>query len=326
MRRREFIVLLGGAAVARPLAVLAQSTMRRVAVLMPTRDTDKEGRARLQAFLDGFQQLGWTDGHNVKIDIRWANGTVARFREIAAEFAALAPDVILVNSTPGTAAVQRATSSIPVVFMMVNDPVMQGFVASEARPGGNITGFTNIDFSVIGKSLEMLKIMVPTLTHAGLMFDPETYPYYDTYLHTFKNETPSVELTRAATHSAADIDTAIAAIAAQPGGGLVVAPDPFTTTHWSAILAALLQHRLPHIVTFRQLVAEGALMSYGPDSSDICRRSASYVDRILKGEKPADLPVQAPTKFELIINAKTTNALSLEIPPTLLALADEVIE
>jgi putative ABC transport system substrate-binding protein len=293
---------------------------------MPTSATDKEGRARLQAFLGGLQQLGWTDDQNVKIDIRWANGSVEQFRAIAADFAGLAPDVIVANSTPATAAVKNATSTIPAVFMMVSDPLAQGFIASQARPGGNITGFSYIDFSAVGKSVDMLKTIAPALTHVGLMFNPQTVPFYQTYLGQLQQQSRLVEVERAAVQSTADITSVIAATAMTPGGGVVVAPDPFTTTHLGPILAALLQHRLPHTVTFRRFVAEGALMSYGPDSNDVCRRAASYVDRILKGEKPADLPVQAPTKFEFAINAKTANALGLEIPAQLLALADEVIE
>jgi putative tryptophan/tyrosine transport system substrate-binding protein len=326
MRRREFITLIGGAATWAAVA-RAQSGMRRIAVLMATRESDVEGRARLQAFLQGFRQLGWTEGRNVTIDIRWTGGSIERTRDIVAELVALAPDVIVVNGSPGAAAMKRATSSIPVVFMMVNDPVAQGFIASMSRPGGNITGFTNIDFSVVGKSVGILKTISPTVARVGLMFNPDSYPYYDTYLRTFQNEAkPLVEMTRAAVRSLTDIDTVIESIAAQPGGGLAVAPDPFTSANWAAIRAALERHRLPHTVTFRQFVSEGALMSYGPDSSDICRRSASYVDRILKGANPAELPAQAPDKFELAINLKTAKAFGIAVPPSVLATADEVIE
>jgi len=324
MKRREFVTLVGGA-VAWPLAAGAQP-VRRVAVVMGSRESDPEGQARLKAFLEGFQQLGWIDGRNVRIETRWNNGSRERTGEIASEFAALAPDVIVVNSALAMAAVKRATSSIPVVFMMVNDPVAQGFITSMARPGGNITGFSNIDFSLLGKWMEMLKTVAPTLTRVGLMFNPETYPYYDAYLQTFQNEMRLVEVTRAAVRSPADIDTAVAAIAAQPGGGLAIAADPFTTANLAQILTALRHHGLPHTAPFRQFVSEGALMSYGPDSADICRRAAGYVDRVLRGANPGDLPVQAPTKYELAINLKTAKALDLIVPPTLLATADEVIE
>src|SRR6202022_527201 len=244
MKRREFVTLVGGA-VAWPLAAGAQP-VRRVAVVIASRESDPEGQARLKAFLEGFQQLGWIDGRNVRIETRWTNGSRERTGEIASEFAALAPDVIVVNSALAMAAVKRATSSIPVVFMMVNDPVVQGFITSMARPGGNITGFSNIDFSLLGKWMEMLKTVAPTLTRVGLMFNPETYPYYDAYLQTFQHEMRLVEVTRAAVRSPADIDTAVAAIAAQPGGGLAIAADPFTTANLAQILTALRHHGLPH--------------------------------------------------------------------------------
>ena len=327
MRRREFITLLGGAVASMPFAARAQPAMRRVAVVMATRDIDPEGRARLNAFLRAFQQLGWTDGRNVQIDIRWTGGSLDRTREITAEFVALKPDVILANSTPAAAAMKRATSSIPVVFVLVNEPVAQGFIASVARPGGNITGFTMVDFSLVGKLFEMLKTMAPVVTRAGMIFNPETYPYYDVYLRALQADARRpVEVTRAAVRSLADIETTIAALAAQPGGGLVVPPDPFTAANRATIRFALERHRLPHIFTFRQFVKEGALMSYGPDTADIFRRSADYVDRILKGANPAELPAQAPNKFELAINLRTAKALGLEVPSTLLAIADEVIE
>ncbi len=328
MRRREFIALLGGATAAGlPLTARAQQAMRRVAVMMATRDTDPEGRARLNAFLQGFQQLGWTEGRNVRIDIRWADGSLERTREIAAEFVSLKPDVILANSTTGVAAMKRATASIPVVFVLVNEPVAQGFIASVARPGGNITGFTMVDFSLVGKSVEMLKTMAPAITRIGLMFNPETYPYYDVYLRAFQAEARlPVEVTRAAVRSPADIDAALAALAAQPGGGVALPPDPFTVANRTMIRTTLARHRLPHIVTFKNFVSEGALMSYGPDTADVFRRSADYVDRILKGANPAELPAQAPNRFELAINLKTAKALGLEVPPALLVAADEVVE
>jgi len=314
--------------VAWPPAARAQQELRRVAVIMAVRETDPEGRGRLKAFLQGFQQLGWIDGHNVRIDVRWADGSVNRTREIAAEFAALAPDVIIVNGTPATVAMKRETSSIPMVFVQVNEPVAQGLIASVARPGGNITGFTSIDFSVIWKSVELLKTLAPKITRVGLMFNPEAYPYFEVYLRTFQAEGRlQVEVKRVAVRTPAEIVTAIEEIAAQPGGSLAVLPDGgFTSSNIATIRAALERHRLPYVVPFRQFVTEGALMSYGPDSNDIFRRSAEYVDRILKGAKPAELPAQAPTKFELVINLKTAKALGLAISQSLLIQADEVIE
>jgi putative ABC transport system substrate-binding protein len=328
MRRREFLAGLGGAAVAWPIGARAQQpAMRQIAVLMATEDTDSEGRARLNAFLQGFRQLGWEDGRNVNIDIRWSGGSFERIRDIAAELVAARPNVIVANSTPSAHAMKRATSTIPVVFVLVNEPVAQGIIASVARPGGNMTGFTMVDFSLVGKLVEMLKTMAPAISRAGFMFNPDTYPYYDTYLRQLQAEARGpVEVTRVAVRTAADIDGAVAAFAAQPGGGITIPPDPFTVANRAAIRAALERHRLPHIVVFRQFIREGGLMSYGPDTTDIFRRAADYTDRILKGANPAELPAQAPNKFELVINLRTAKALGLEVPPTLLAIADEVIE
>ena len=296
MRRREFITLLGGAA-AWPLATRGQQSMRRVAVIMVTPETDLQGQARLKAFLQDFEKRGWTDGRNARFDIRWAGGSAERMREIVAEMVALKPDVIVANGSPTVAALKGATSTIPVVFVGVNEPVVQGFIASMARPGGNITGFTQVDFSVVGKSVEMLKAIAPTLTRVGLMYNPETYGFYDTYLERFQAEARwSMELTRAAVRVPSDIDLAVADIAKRPAGGLAVLTDAFNFINQATIHAALERHPLPHIVPWRKFVADGGLMSYGPDVDDVFRRSADYVDRILKGASPAELPAQAPTK------------------------------
>ena len=328
MQRREFITLLGGAAVTQPLAARAQQPMRHIAVLMPIRGIDPEEQARVEALLRALQQLGWSDGHNMRIDLRSAGGSAERSSEIAAEFVALAPDVIISSGSVATAAIMRATSSIPMVFVAVNEPVAQGFVASLARPGSNTTGFTLIDFTVIGKSVELLKTMAPALTRIGLMFNPDTYPIYDSYLRAFQAELRRpVEVVRTAARSPVEIDIAIQTLAAMPGSGLAVLPDgSFTLTNRTTINTALERHRVPSIALLRQFVSDGALMSYGPDTIDIYRRAADYVDRILKGARPADLPVQQPIKFDLVINLKTAKALGLEVPPMLLALADEVIE
>jgi putative ABC transport system substrate-binding protein len=326
MRRREFITLLGGAS-AWPLAVRAQQSMRRVAVIMVTPETDPVGQGRLKAFLQGFEKRGWIDGRNARFDIRWAGGSAERMREIVAEIVALKPDVIVANGTPTVAALKRATSTIPVVFVGINEPVVQGFIASMARPGGNITGFTQVDFSVVGKLVEMLKAIAPALTRVGLMYNPETYGFYDAYLERFQAEARwSMELTRAAVRVPEDIDGAVADVAARPGGGMAVLSDTFNLINEVRIRAALEHYRLPHIVPWRQFVAGGGLMSYGPDGDDIFRRSADYVDRILKGANPAELPAQAPTRYELVINLKTAKALGLDVPPSLLAIADDVIE
>ena len=327
MRRRQFIALLSGASASCPLGARAQPAIRRVAVLMATGDTDPEGRARLNAFLEAFQQRGWTHGSNVQIDIRWTGGDPEQVRDIVADVIVRNPDVILANSTPVVALLKRTATAIPVVFVLVNEPVVQGFIASVTRPGANITGFTMVDFSLVGKSIEMLKFMAPAVTRVGLRFNPNSYPYYDVYLQAFQSAPQRpVEVVRAAVTSPVEIDAAVAAIAAQPGGGIALPPDPFTVANRAAILAAALRHRLPQIVTFRQFVRDGALMSYGPDITDIFRRSADYVDRILKGAYPGNLPAQAPNKFELAINARTAKALGLTVPPALLVTADEVIE
>jgi putative ABC transport system substrate-binding protein len=301
--------------------------MRRVAVIMVTPETDPVGQGRLKAFLEGFEKRGWIDGRNARFDIRWASGSAERMREIVAEIVALKPDVIVANGTPTVAALKRATSTIPVVFVGINEPVVQGFIANMARPGGNITGFTQVDFSVVGKSVEMLKAIAPALTRVGLMYNPETYGFYDAYLERFQAEARwSMELTRAAVRVPKDIDGAVADVAARPGGGMAVLSDTFNLINEVRIRAALERYRLPHIVPWRQFVAGGGLMSYGPDGDDIFRRSADYVDRILKGANPAELPAQAPTRYELVINLKTAKALGLDAPPSLLAIADDVIE
>jgi len=328
-KRREFITLLGGAA-AWPLAARAQQPerMRRIGVLINLTADDPEGRARHAAFLEGLRELGWTDGRNIQIETRFGGGDVGRIRAHAAELVALAPDVIVANTTPVTRAVRQATSSIPIVMAAVNDPVDQGFVSSLAHPGGNITGFSFIDFQMVGKWLEMLKEAAPGVTRAILMFNPNTAPHYYVYLRSFEAMPRSiaVDVTAAPVHETTEVEEAIAKLGREPGGGLLVAPDGFTTIHQHLFIRLAQQHRLPAVYALRTFVAQGALMSYGPDSYDVLRRSASYVDRILKGEKPADLPVQAPTKYELVINLKTAKALGLTVPETLLARADEVIE
>ena len=327
MKRREFITLLGGAAATWPMAARAQQGMRRVAVIMITPEADPLGQGRLKAFLQGMEKFDWIEGRNIRMDIRWAGGSPERMSEIVAEILPLKPDVIVANGTPTVAALKRATSTVPVVFAGINEPVVQGFVASMARPGGNITGFTQVDFSIVGKSVEMLKAIAPALTRVGLMYNPETYGFYDTYLERFQAEARwSMELTRAAVRVPADIDVAVADIATRPGGGLAVLSDTFNLINQATIRAALERYRLPHIVPWRQFVAGGGLMSYGPDVDDVFRRSADYVDRILKGANPAELPAQAPTKYELVINLKTAKALGLDVPASLIAIADEVIE
>jgi putative tryptophan/tyrosine transport system substrate-binding protein len=328
LKRREFITLLGGAALAQPLAARAQQPMRRIGVLMGITESDPEGRARIAAFRQGLAELGWTDGRNLRVEYRWANGDIDRIRAYAAELVALAPDVLVGTGTPVLAALREATRSIPILFVMVNDPVRQGFIRNLARPGGNITGFTFLEYSMVGKSLELLKQLAPAVARVAVMFNPETTPLYVPFLRSLESvPIPiSVAVEAAPVHAPADIEATVVRLAAEPGGGLFLPPDTFTVVHRELIMTSVAQRRLPAIFSYRQFVREGALLAYGPDTLDIFRRSASYVDRILKGAKPGDLPAQAPTKFELAVNVNTARALGLEVPPTLLALADEVIE
>jgi putative ABC transport system substrate-binding protein len=329
VRRREFISLLGGAAAAWPLAARAQQgkRVRRIGLLMGVAD-DREGQARVAALKQGLQELGWTDGRNIQIETRFAGGDAGRIRSHAAELVALAPDLIVGQTTPVIRALRQATSSIPIIVAAVNDSVEQGFVSSLAHPGGNITGFMFIDFQMVGKWLEMLKEAAPHVSRAILMFNPDTSPYYYVYLRSFEAEPRSiaVEVTAAPVRNTAEVEEIIAKLGREPGGGLIVPPDVFTLVHQQLLIRLAQQHRLPAVYAFRTFVAQGALMSYGPDPYDNFRRSASYVDRILKGAKPADLPIQQPTKFELAINLKTAKTLGLQISDKLLATADEVIE
>jgi ABC-type uncharacterized transport system substrate-binding protein len=326
--RRQFITLLGGAA-SWPLAAGAQQgeRTRRIGVLVGVAD-DREGQARVTALKQGLQELGWTDGRNVQIEIRFAGADAGRIRTHVAELVALAPDVIVGQTTPVIRSLRQATSSIPIVMAAINDPVDQGFVSSLAHPGGNITGFTFVDFQMVGKWLEILKEAAPGVSRAALMFNPDTSPHYYVFLRSFEAEprTIAVEVTAAPVRNTTEVEEALAKLGREPGGGLIVAPDAFTIVHHPLFIGLAQQHRVPAVYSTRAYVAQGALMSYGPDPYDNFRRSASYVDRILKGAKPADLPIQQPTKFELAINLQTAKALGLQIPDRLLALADEVIE
>src|SRR6516164_5171472 len=307
LRRGEFIALLGVAA-AWPLAARAQQSerMRRIGVLMGVLD-DREGQARVTALKKGLQELGWTDGRNIQIETRFGGADVGRIQAHAAELVALAPDVLIGQTTPAIRALRQETSSIPIIMAAVNDPVEQGFVSSLAHPGGNITGFTFIDFQMVGKWLEMLKEAAADVSHAVLMFNPETSPHYYAYLRSFEAMPRSiaVEVAAAPVRSTTEVEAAVAKLGRDPGGGLIIAPGAFTLAHHQLFIRLAQQHRLPAVYPLRAYVAQGALMSYGPDGNDNFRRSASYVDRIFKGAKPADLPVQQPTKFELAINLKT---------------------
>ena len=302
--------------------------MPRIGVLMGVAESDPEGQARIAAFRQGLADLGWVDGRNLRIEYRWAAGDADRIRAYAAELVALAPDVLVGNGTAALTALRDATRSIPIVFVLVNDPVGQGFIANLARPGGNITGFSFLEYSMVGKSLEMLRQLAPNVHRVAIMFNPATAPHYTVFLRSFETVPPPSPLEIKATPvgTEADIEQAVAKLAKEPGSGLLVPPDTFTVVHRDLVISSAAQHRVPAIFTYRQFVREGALISYGPETTDIFQRSASYVDRILKGANPGDLPAQAPTKFELAINVRTARTLGLDVPPTLLALADEVIE
>jgi putative ABC transport system substrate-binding protein len=327
-KRREFIVGLGAATW--PLAARAQPLERvpRVGILMNTAEGDPAGQARLAALRQGLQDIGWTEGRNVRFEYRWAGGDTGRVRAYAAELVGLMPNLILANTTPAVSALKQATQTIPLVFVVVNDPVEQGLVSNLAHPGENITGFSYLEFSVVGKAMEQLKKIAAGLVRIGFMFNPDSYPYYEAYLRSLlAAPTPlALEVVPARVRSDAEIAMAIASLAEKPGSGLVVPPEPWVFNHRDTIIKLTAQNRLPAIYGYREAVVEGALMSYAPSQIDIFRRSAAYIDRILKGETAGNLPVQAPTKFEFVINLQTAKALGIEVPPQLLALADEVIE
>jgi putative tryptophan/tyrosine transport system substrate-binding protein len=329
MRRREFITLLGGAA-AWPLTARAQEPerVRRIGVLMASAADDSESQARIAAFLQGLQQLGWADGRNVRIDTRWATTNPDDIRRHAAELAALAPDVLVAaTGTVTVAPLLQATRTVPIVFVQVIDPVGAGFVTSLARPGGNATGFTIFEYGMSGKWLELLKAIAPGVTRAAVLRDPAIASGIGQFA-AVQAVAPSlgVELSPVDVRDAPEIERAVTAFARSSNGGLIVTASALAQRHRDLIIALAARHRLSAVYPYRHFVTAGGLSSYGPDSIDPYRCAAGYVDRILKGEKPADLPVQAPTKYELVINLKTAKALGLTVPPTLLARADEVIE
>jgi len=328
MRRREFIVTLGGVA-AWPFAARAQQRehVRRIGVLMNLASDDAEEQARLAAFHQGLQQLGWTVGGNVQIDYRWGAGNADRIRTFAAELVALAPDVILSAGSPSVAAFQQVTRTVPVVFVGVVDPVSSGFVDSLAQPGGNITGFALYEYSIGGKWLELLKEIAPAMKRAAVIRDA-ALTAGGGQLGVIQALAPSLgaEVIPINVRDAGEIERAITAFARSPNGGLIVTGSTLAGVHRNLIVTLAARDKLPAVYFARYFVVDGGLISYGPRFVEQYRDAASYVDRILKGEKPADLPVQAPTKYELVINLKTAKALGLEVPPTLLARADEVIE
>lgn len=330
MRRREFITLLGSAAAAWPLGARAQQPerMRRVGILMSLSESDPEAQARVAAFRKELQTLGWAEGRNVRIDIRWAASDPALMREFARELVALKPDLILSHNTPTTASLVQQTRTIPIVFVVVSDPIGSGFIASFPKPGGNVTGFTNIEPTMAGKWLELLKEIAPSVTRAALLFNPATAPYAQNYLTPFKAAAAllALEMIAAPVRNISELESAIAAQAGAPNSGLVVMTDSFLVAHEAEITSLAARYRLPAVYPFRFFVKHGGLLSYGNDLFDSFRRAANYADRILKGATPTELPVQAPVKFELVINLKTAKALGLAVPFHLQQRADELVE
>jgi putative ABC transport system substrate-binding protein len=328
MRRREFISLLGGAAVLWPLAANAQSDrVRRVGYLSTLAQSDLEDQSWIKELVQRLQELGWTNGRNVQVDFRFSDADAARTSMLATELIELRPDVVLAAGALAATALRQQTLSVPIVFVRVVDPVSAGFVTNLARPEGNITGFTNFEFSVGGKWLQLLKECAPGVDRIAVVFDPAN-PTWAAYLRTIEAAAPSfgVRLIPAGVRDAAEITQRVGAFARDPNGALVVLPSPVTLRHREAIIVAAARQRLPTIYPYRVFTVNGGLMSYGPDLLDSNRRAASYVDRILRGAKVAELPVQQPVKYELTINIKTAKALGVIIPPGVLAIADEVIE
>jgi putative ABC transport system substrate-binding protein len=329
MKRRKFITLLGGAAAAWPLAARAQQPerMRRIGMLGGFAENDPEMKARIAGFQQRLERLGWSEGRNVRIDYRFAPAGTGQAQALAKELVALQPDVIIAHSTPVAAAMKQESRIIPIVFISVSDPIGSGFIASLARPGGNLTGLLLYEDGITGKWFAMLKEIAPRLERAALVANPKT-TNYDYFLRSAKTVAPSlaIELVPSPIENAADIERVIEYFARVANGGLVVLPDNTAITHRDLIIALAARHRLPAVYSTRLFVAAGGLMSYGTDLVDTFRQAASYVDRILRGANAADLPVQAPTKYETVLNLKTAKSLGLEVPPSLLVRADEVIE
>ena len=329
MNRRAFITLLGGTAAAWPFTVRAQQgeRVRRIGVLMVYPEDDPEGQLRAVAFRQGLQQLGWTEGRNVRIDFRWAAGVTERFRSHAAELAALTPDVILATASPSVGALQQVTHAVPIVFVSVVDPVGAGIVPNLARPGGNITGFTLFEYAISGKWLEQLKEIAPIVTRVAVLRDSAS-PAGIGQFAAIQSAASSlgVELVPLGKHDSVEIERGITEFARSANGAMIVTASASARVHRELIIKLAARHRLPAVYSDRLFVAAGGLLAYGPDRVDLYRRAAGYIDRILRGEKSGDLPVQAPTRYQLAVNLNTAKTLGLAIPPTLLARADEVIE
>ena len=331
MRRREFITLIGGAAVASSAASLAAyaqqgERVRRIGVLVNLSESDAAGVRFVTAFRQGLQELGWVDGRNVRIDMRWGAGNPERYRTYAVDLVALDPDAILAATSGTVLALQQASRAVPIVFVGIIDPLGSGLVASMARPGGNATGFTVFEYAIAAKWLELLKEIAPRVTRAGVLRDADVASGIGQFAAIQAVAPSGIGLSAIGVRNAGEVEKAIARSARDPNGGLIVTASGFNATHPQLIATLAARHNLPAVYPFRYFVGAGGLICYGPDYPDQYRRAAAYVDRILKGEKPADLPVQAPTKYELVINLETARALGLEVPPSLLARADEVIE
>jgi putative ABC transport system substrate-binding protein len=329
MERREFLAALGGAVAAWPLAARGQQPerMRRIGVLLPGDENDPVRKTYVSAFTQALADLGWNDGRNVRMDFRWTGDDINRSQALAQELVRLQPDIMATSGVPATAAVQRETRTIPIVFGIVADPVASGLVAAPNRPGGNITGFTELEASFAGKWLELLSEIAPGLKRVAIMFNPDTAPV-SAYMPLFETAARSlkIEPITAPVHSDVEIETAIIALGREPRGGLVLMPDVFMTTHRVPIISAAARNNVPAVYYQSEFARDGGLLSYGADQVDIFRRVATYVDRILRGAKPGDLPVQLPVKYEMAVNRKTATALGLTIPPSILLRADDVIE
>ncbi len=331
MRRRQFIAALGGAVAAWPSALRAQQgdhRIRQVGVLMSVVPDDPSGDADVAAFRQGLDELGWIDGRNIRLHVRWPGGDVERVRALAKELVDLKPDVLVARSTPTTMALRSETDAIPIVFVNIAEPVESGLAQTLARPGGNVTGFTNFESSIGGKWLQLLKEVDPRISRVGMIYNPQTAPFAGLFLRSVQSAAPmlSVRAVGLQVETAADIETALAAFAREGGGSLVAIPDSFTAEHRHLIIALAARYRLPAVYSYLSATRSGGLMAYAVDTRDTMRRAAGYIDRILKGAKPADLPVQQPAQFALSVNLKAAKALGLEFPPSLVATADEVIE
>jgi putative ABC transport system substrate-binding protein len=330
MRRREFIGLLGGTAAGWPLAAHAQQPdrIRRLGVLMAIAESDVDAKKGIGILEQTLQELGWKVGATIRIDYRWGNGDPDRIQALAKELVDLGPNVLVGHSTPSAKGLLKQTHSVPIVFLTVTDPMGQGLVSSLSRPGGNITGFSVFEFSLGTKWLETLKQITPNIRRVVAFFNPDTAPYYELYLRSINAGTSSlgIESIAVQVHNVTDIENAIRKVGSEPNSGLFVLPDSHNVVHRKRIIELAAQYRLPAIYYFRYFATDGGLISYGPDEMDLFRRTAGYVDQILKGSNPGDLPVQQPTKFELVINLKTAKALGIAVPQSLVVAADDVIE